>query len=65
MLKATRSVFFSSTLGLVRPKTRDKWLKVSHDTGRALIHDVSCTVLTATLHLIENMGTQLVSWEPS
>ena len=29
-----------STVGLVRPKTRDKWLKVSHDAGGALIHDV-------------------------
>ena len=31
---------FSGTVSLVRPKTRDKWLKVSHDTGSALIHDV-------------------------
>ena len=31
---------FSSTEGLVRLKTRDKWLKVSHDAGSALIHDV-------------------------
>ena len=29
--------FFSSTVDLVRPKTRDKWLKVSHDAGSALI----------------------------
>ena len=28
---------FSSTVRLVR----DKWLKVSHDAGSALIHDVS------------------------
>ena len=32
--------FFSSIVGLVRPKTRDKWLKVSHDARNALIHDV-------------------------
>ena len=31
---------FLTTVGLVRPKTRDKWLKVSHDAGSALIHDV-------------------------
>ena len=31
---------FASTVGWVRPKTRDKWLKVSHDAGSALIHDV-------------------------
>ena len=31
---------FSSTVGLVRPKTRDKWLKVSHDAGSVLIPDV-------------------------
>ena len=31
---------FLSTVGWVRPKTRDKWLKVSHDAGSALIHDV-------------------------
>ena len=31
---------FSNTVGLVRPKTKDKWLKVSHDAGNALIHDV-------------------------
>ena len=31
---------FSSSVGLVRPKTRDKWLKVSHDTGSVLIDDV-------------------------
>ena len=31
---------FSTTVGLVRLKTRDKWLKVSHDAGSALIHDV-------------------------
>ena len=31
---------FSSTVGWVRPKTRDKWLKVSHDAESALIHDV-------------------------
>ena len=37
MLNATRS---ASTVGLVRPKTRDKWLKVSHDAGSALIHEV-------------------------
>ena len=37
-LNTTKSVF-SSNVGLVRPKTRDKWLKVSHDTGSALIHD--------------------------
>ena len=29
-----------STVDLVRPKTRDKWLKVSHDAGSTLIHDV-------------------------
>ena len=40
MLNATRSAFFSSTVGLVRPKVRDKWLKVSHDAGSALIQDV-------------------------
>ena len=59
VLKATRSAFFSSTVGLVRPKARDKWLTVSHDAGSALIHDVivhTCTVLTAMLHLIVNMG---------
>ena len=28
------------TVGLVRLKTRDKWLKVSHDIGSMLIHDV-------------------------
>ena len=32
--------FFPSTVGLVRRKTRDKWLKVSHDAGSVLIHDV-------------------------
>ena len=31
---------FLSTVGLVRLKTRDKWLKVSHDAGNMLIHDV-------------------------
>ena len=31
---------FSNIVGLVRLKTRDKWLKVSHDAGSALIHDV-------------------------
>ena len=31
---------FTSDVGLVRPKARDKWLKVSHDAGSALIHDV-------------------------
>ena len=31
---------FSSTVGLVRPKTRDKLLKVSHDVQSELIHDV-------------------------
>ena len=31
---------FSSILGWVRPKTRDKWRKVSHDAGSALIPDV-------------------------
>ena len=30
----------SSTIGLVRPKTRNKWLKVSHDAGSVLIHGV-------------------------
>ena len=40
MLNATRSAFFSSTIGLVRPKMRDKWLKVSHDLGNVLIHGV-------------------------
>ena len=40
MLNATRSAFFSSTIGLVRPKTRDKWVKVSHDAGSVLIHGV-------------------------
>ena len=28
------------TVDLVRLKTRDKWLKVSHDAGSPLIHDV-------------------------
>ena len=40
VLNAMRSAFFSSTVGLVRPKARDKWLKVSHDAGSALIHDI-------------------------
>ena len=39
MLNATRSVF-PGTVDLVRLKTRDKWLQVSHDAGSALIHDV-------------------------
>ena len=58
---------FSSTVGWVRPKTRDKWLKVSHDAGSALIHVSGSlsTVLTATLHLIVNTGTWLALWEPS
>ena len=37
---------------MVSPKTRDKWLKVSHDAGSALIHDVTCTVLTAYRRLL-------------
>ena len=31
---------FSSTVGWIRPKTRDMWLNVSHDAGSALIHDL-------------------------
>ena len=31
---------FSSTVGWVRPKTIDMLVKVSHDVGSTLIHDV-------------------------
>ena len=40
VLNTTKSAFFSSTVGLVRPKTSDKWLKVSHGAGSVFIHDV-------------------------
>ena len=56
MLNATRSAFFSCTVGLVRLNTRirDKWLKVSHDAGSAFIHDVTvqfcCFDCYATSH---------------
>ena len=53
-----RSVFFLSAVGLVRPKTRDKWLKVSHDAGSGLIHDVIIQLyrFDRTLHLIRKYG---------
>ena len=35
-----REVCFSTTVGLVRPKTRDKRLNVNHDAGSMLIHAV-------------------------
>lgn len=35
-----RKYVFSSTVGLVRPRTKDKLLKESHDVRSALIHDV-------------------------
>ena len=35
-----KCVFFEYCIGLVRPKTRDKWVTVSHDAGSALIHGV-------------------------
>ena len=40
---------------MVRPKTRDKWLKVSHDAGSTCDPSSHGPILSATLHLIVNM----------
>ena len=49
---------FSSTVGLVSPKATNKWLKVSHDAGSALIHDV-----IVHMFLFDCYATS--PWEPS